>query len=112
MASAPIAERGPPLPFGARPYRTIGPFDADAIPAGLLRCHDLKDSAWGLLTVTTGAIAFHWDDAEGGERILAAGDTMLIPPRVPHHLERQGPVTIEIAFCSVPNRNQNSESII
>lgn len=105
MTPTPIAERGPPLPSSARAYRTIGPFDADAIPAGLLRRHDLKDGVWGLLTVTVGAIAFHWDDAEGGGRVLGAGDTMLIPPRVPHHLEKQGPVTIEIAFCA-PDASQ------
>lgn len=99
MAST-IAERGPPLPEDARPYRRIGPFGADAIPAGLLRRHDLKESVWGLLSVTAGSIRFNWDDEQGGGRLLKAGDTMLIPPRVPHHLERQGSVTIEIAFCA------------
>jgi tellurite resistance-related uncharacterized protein len=98
--AAPIAERGPPLPAGARAYRTIGPFGADAIPAGLLRRHDLKDGAWGLLSVSAGAIRFHWDDDKGGSRLLKSGDTMLIPPGVPHHLERQGSVTITIAFCA------------
>lgn len=98
--AAPIAERGPPLPSGARAYRRIGPFGADAIPAGLLRRHDLKDGAWGLLSVLAGSIRFHWDDERGGGRLLKTGDTMLIPPCVPHHLERQGSVTIEIAFCA------------
>lgn len=101
MVRVTIAERGPELPGGARPYRRIGPFAADAIPAGLLRCHDLKPGVWGLLSVEAGAIRFCWDDAAGGSRRLAAGDTMLIPPAVPHHLERQGPVTIAIAFCAV-----------
>ena len=96
----PIAERGPPLPEDARPYRRIGPFGADAIPAGLLRRHDLKEGVWGLLSVTAGSIRFHWDDEQEGDRLLKAGDTMLIPPRMPHHLERQGSVTIEIAFCA------------
>jgi len=98
--AAPIAERGPALPSGARAYRRIGPFGAGEIPAGLLRRHDLKDGAWGLLTVLAGSIRFHWDDEEGGSRLLKAGDTMLIPPCVPHHLERHGAVTIEIAFCA------------
>lgn len=98
--TVPIAERGPPLPSGARAYRRIGPFGADTIPAGLLRRHDLKDGAWGLLSVLAGSIRFHWDDETGGARLLKPGDTMLIPPRVPHHLERQGSVTIEIAFCA------------
>lgn len=98
--AAPIAERGPPLPSDARAYWRIGPLDADAIPAGLLRRHDLKDGAWGLLSIIAGSIRFHWDDDQGGSRLLKSGDTMLIPPRVPHHLERQKSVTIEIAFCA------------
>lgn len=98
--SAPIADRGPALPAGARAYRRIGPFGADDIPAGLLRRHDLKEGAWGLLTVLAGSIRFRWDDEEGGSRVLKAGDTVLIPPCVPHHLEREGAVTIEIDFCA------------
>ena len=97
---APIAERGPPLPSGARAYRRIGPFGVDSIPAGLLRRHDLKDGVWGLLSVIAGSIHFYWDDDAGGGRLLQSGDTMLIPPGVLHHLERQGSVTIEIAFCA------------
>lgn len=100
--AGPIADRGPPLPAEARPYRRIGPFDADAIPKGLWSCHALKAGVWGLLAVEAGSILFRWDDAGGGARRLSAGDTLLIPPVVPHHLEREGPVTIALAFCAIP----------
>lgn len=93
-----IVERGPALPPDARCYRRIGPFDAPSIPTGLLRQHDLKPGVWGLLAIETGSILFRWDDPQGGERRLAAGDTMLVPPTVPHHLEIAGPVTLSIAF--------------
>ena len=93
-----IAERGPPLPEDARPYRRIGPFEAESIPAGLLRRHDLKPDVWGELTIAAGRIRFCWDDETGGERLLVAGDVVLVPPRVPHHLEIDGPVTLSIAF--------------
>jgi cupin 2 domain-containing protein len=96
------ADRGPPLPEDAGPYRTIGPFDADTIPSGLLKMHNLKAGAWGLLTVEAGTIRFCWDDEAGGGRDLRAGDVMLVPPLVPHHLEREGTVTITIAFCAQP----------
>jgi tellurite resistance-related uncharacterized protein len=49
-------DRGPALPDGAWAYRTIGPFAADTIPAGLLRMHNLKAGAWGVLTVEAGAV--------------------------------------------------------
>lgn len=93
-----IAERDPPLPGDALPYRRIGPFAAEAIPAGLLRRHDLKADVWGELIVAAGRIRFCWDDEAGGHRVLAAGDAMLVPPEIPHHLERDGPVTLSIVF--------------
>ncbi|HMO75216.1 MAG TPA: DUF1971 domain-containing protein [Sphingopyxis sp.] len=93
-----ITDRGPPLPESASCYRRIGPFEADTIPAGLLRRHDLKSGVWGLLHIVAGAVRFRWDDAAGGSRLLVAGDTMLVPPTVPHHLETGGPVTLTIAF--------------
>lgn len=93
-----IVDRGPTLPKDARTYRCIGPFDADAIPAGLLRRHDLKPGVWGVLTIGAGRIRFCWDDDAGGSRLLAPGDAMLIPPTVPHHLERDGSVRLSIAF--------------
>lgn len=93
-----IVERGPSLPEGAPCYRRIGPFDAATIPAGLLRRHDLKPGVWGVLTIAAGRIRFCWDDEAGGSRLLAPGDVLLIPPTVPHHLEREGPVRLSIAF--------------
>lgn len=72
------------LPADARAYRHLGPFDADAIPAGLWRRHDLKSGVWGLLSVEVGSIRFCWDDAEGGTHILSAGDVLLVPPTIPH----------------------------
>lgn len=102
MIDAAIAERGPALPPGSAPYRHLGPFDAAAIPAGLLRRHDLKPDVWGMVTVETGAIRFCWDDEQGGGRLLVAGDTMLVPPTVPHHLEVDGKVGIRIAFWAPP----------
>lgn len=100
MAGAIIAPRGPALPSDARIYRRIGPFDAGTIPAGLLRRHDLKSGTWGLVEILAGSVRFCWDDAAGGDRLLVAGETMLVPPTVPHHLDLRGPVTIAIAFCA------------
>ena len=97
-----IADRGPALPPDARVYRRLGPFDVETIPAGLWRRHDLKAGVWGLLSIEAGSIRFCWDDAEGGTRILSAGDVLQVPPTVPHHLEREGPVTVTLSFHAVP----------
>ena len=98
---APIADREPNLPANARAYRRLGSFDADSIPAGLWRRHQLKPGVWGVLSVDAGSIRFCWDDKQGGTRILSAGEALLIPPVVPHHLEREGPVAISLAFHAV-----------
>lgn len=97
-----IVDRGPELPAGAAAYRRIGPFDAEAIPFGLLGEHRLKAGAWGLLEVVSGSIRFVWSDSGGGARELVAPAKLLVPPEVPHHLERTGPVSLQITFCRAP----------
>ncbi len=90
-------------PEAARAYRSIGPFDAASLPAGLLREHRLKQGTWGLLTVLSGRIGFAWDDgkSEGEVTVLEANDTIDVPPEVPHHLESQGePFRIAIEFLA------------
>lgn len=86
-------------------YRTIGPFDTAGLPAGLLREHRLKEGTWAHLTVRSGRIGFAWDDASSGGEVfvLGKGESIDVPPRVPHHLEVQGEdFQIEIAFLADP----------
>lgn len=86
------------LPPGATCYKTVGPFDAVTLPDGLKREHRLKPGAWGLLTLLEGEIAFVWDDAEGGEVLLQAPTTIVIPPELPHHLRQSGAFRLSIGF--------------
>lgn len=98
-----VVDRGPGLPDDAECYRTIGPFSRDTIPAGLLRRHDLKQGTWGVVTILSGEVDFAWDDGAGGAggtTQLVAGQAMLVPPTVPHHLAPTGEVMLEIGFWS------------
>jgi tellurite resistance-related uncharacterized protein len=92
-----IASRGA-LPVGAVAYRTIGPFDAATLPAGLRAEHRLKPGAWGLLELTEGSLRFVWDDEQGGSDELVAPVRLVVPPQVPHHVEGEGPFALTIAF--------------
>ena len=92
-----LAPRGE-LPADAEAYRTIGPFDAATLPAGLRAEHRLKDGTWGLLTLREGALRFVWDDERGGSDDLAAPVCLIVPPQVLHHVETDGPFALEIAF--------------
>lgn len=94
-----VAPRGP-LPDDADVYRSIGPFDAQSVPRGLLGKHDLKPGAWARLCVTAGSVRFVWDDSAGGSELLTAGVEMIVPPCVPHHLELCGPLEFTIHFCA------------
>ena len=78
------------LPAGLQAYRSIGPFVADSLPKGLLHEHTLKAGTWARLSVHSGKIRFVWDDADyqGETEILPAGAMIVIPPTVPHHLEK------------------------
>jgi tellurite resistance-related uncharacterized protein len=92
-----LAPRGE-LPVDAEAYRTIGPFDAATLPAGLRAEHSLKQGTWGLLTLSEGALRFVWDDEAGGAEELAAPARLVVPPQVVHHVEGDGPFTLTIAF--------------
>ena len=94
-----VGPRGP-LPDDAHVYRSIGPFDAQSVPRGLLGKHDLKPGAWARLCVTAGSVKFVWDDSAGGSELLTAGVEMIVPPCVPHHLELCGPLEFTIHFCA------------
>ena len=92
-----LAPRGQ-LPAGSEAYRTIGPFDARTLPAGLRAEHRLKEGTWGLLTLSEGSLRFVWDDEEGGASDLSAPATLVVPPQVLHHVEGAGPFVLGIAF--------------
>jgi tellurite resistance-related uncharacterized protein len=86
------------LPADAAAYRTIGPFDAKALPGGLRAEHRLKEETWGLLTVSEGSLRFVWDDEQGGAEELTAPVRLVVPPLVLHHVVGDGPFSVTIAF--------------
>ena len=97
MTASPLAPRGE-LPLGNVAYRTIGPFDAKTLPAGLRAEHRLKEGTWGLLTLTAGSLRFVWDDELGGAEELVAPVQLVVPPQVLHHVEGEGTFELTIAF--------------
>ena len=79
-------------------YWSLGRFDRESLPEGLLRDHRLKDGTWGRLALLSGRITLVWDDGEGGERDLQPGETIMIPPKRPHHLVVGGPFELQLDF--------------
>ncbi len=87
------------LPEGCDAYRSLGPFTAETVPAGLRKAHSLKAGCWGVLKVEDGAVNFVWEDTAKGAAVrLQAGDSILIPPGRLHHLDLDSAVTLGITF--------------
>ena len=89
---------GDAIPAGYALVRTIGPFDGQTLPKGLLGEHRLKPDRWGLLRLTAGVVTFVWDDGSGRVDHLSAPAELMVPPQVPHHLELAGDFQLEIAL--------------
>lgn len=87
------------LPADAAPYRTLGPWTADEIPAGLTGQHQLKAGSWAIIKILSGQIDFVWDDNGDAPAIsLDAGMQLTVPPLIPHHLVLSGAVEIALTF--------------
>jgi tellurite resistance-related uncharacterized protein len=97
MTASPVAPRGE-LPPSSVAYRTIGPFGARTLPTGLRAEHRLKEGTWGVIELSEGSLRFVWDDEAGGADEVVAPARIVIPPRVPHHVEGDGPFSLTIAF--------------
>ena len=74
------------LPVGVVAVRTTPELTAETVPAGLVRAHRVAKGVWGRLCVRDGVVLFVSEDT-GESRSLAAGDTQVIEPEVPHHVE-------------------------
>lgn len=85
------------LPPGVALARTTPTFDQDSVPAGLLRAHQVAEGVWGRLVVHRGRLTFCFED-DDQRRIVAAGESVVIPPQRPHHLELDGPVSFAVEF--------------
>ena len=86
------------LPAGLTLQRTTDEFDAMSVPAGLLRSHRIAPGVWGALEVTAGTAAFVWEDQPDIPVVLAAGDSLVIPPGVLHHVEPGPDARFRVSF--------------
>lgn len=94
---------GPELPEGVVLVRTTDVFDNHTVPKGLLRAHQVARDVWGRLVVHAGTMGFVFEDEADAPISLGAGDTMVIPPQRPHHVELDGPVSFAVEFHRRPS---------
>ena len=89
------------LPRGAELVRTTSEFDEGSVPRGLLRAHRVATGVWGRLMVSSGSLAFRFED-EDTDRIVEAGSSQVIPPDRLHHVAVDGPVRFVVEFHESP----------
>ncbi len=78
--------------------RTTPDFDADTVPAGLLRAHRVAPEVWGEVEVLAGTLTFVWEDRPDARVLLEPGDTLVIPPDEPHHVEPGPGARFHVSF--------------
>ena len=93
-----------PLPDNVIPYRTIGPFTQDTLPAGLLKEHNTKAGVWGQLEVESGSVRYLiTEPGQEATEVLSPNRGGVIVPQQKHHLELMGPVSLKITFLRASN---------
>ena len=86
------------LPTGLVLARTTDVFDNTTVPKGLLRAHQVAEGVWGRLVVHSGEIVFVFEDQPDQPIVVAADETVVIPPRRLHHVEMDGPASFAVEF--------------
>ncbi len=86
------------FPEGLTHVRSTREFDADTVPAGLLKRHTTRADTWGRIVVTEGEITYRILEPEVEETVLDAKRVGVIEPGVPHELELRGPVRFQVEF--------------
>ncbi|MDZ7674585.1 MAG: DUF1971 domain-containing protein [Acidimicrobiales bacterium] len=75
------------LPDDVELARTTKVFDEVSVPPGLLREHRIAPHTWGRLVVHGGTVRLVFEDDSGEALDLDPGDTGVIAPDRPHHVE-------------------------
>jgi len=86
------------LPGGLEKYAETPVFSEVTVPHKLTSLHDTKAGTWGRLMVLTGALDYIVPGPPLSYQRIAAGESGIIEPEVPHRVELIGPVTFKVEF--------------
>lgn len=79
-------------------YRRTPVFDAQTIPAGLLRRHTTKAGVWARIHVVEGTLVFRLLEPVPSETRLSPERPGEVGPEVAHEVEACGPVRFYVEF--------------
>lgn len=86
------------LPAGLVRYGESPVFTPDNLPEKLKAAHTTKAGTWGVLRVHTGIVQYFVDVPPHAQAVVSAGNTVVIEPEVPHHVEFALPGSFQVEF--------------
>lgn len=86
------------LPAGFEAYARSPDFTPETLPARLQSAHTTKAGTWALLHVLEGEVLYQLEPPHQGERVAAAGQTIVIEAGVAHHVSFTAPGRIFVEF--------------
>jgi hemoglobin len=86
------------LPVNFIAYGRSPDFSSDNLPAKLRTAHSTKAGTWGLLHVLEGTLRYRLEPPHQGERLVSAGETVVIESEVPHRVEFVMPGRMFVEF--------------
>jgi tellurite resistance-related uncharacterized protein len=86
------------LPDGLELARTTPVFSNETVPAALLAAHTVATGFWSRLVVRSGSVGFRFEDRSEEFLRLAVGESIVIPPERPHHVEFDEPAEFVVEF--------------
>lgn len=98
----------PELPDGLEKYAETPVFSEATVPEKLTSLHDTKAGTWGRLLVLSGALDYVTEGPSPYRQRIAAGETGIIEPEVPHRVGLIGPVTFKVEFHRAAGTADNS----
>jgi tellurite resistance-related uncharacterized protein len=84
------------LPKNVAAYKRTPSFNAETIPAGLLKDHSTAEGVWGLIQVENGTLEYIIGDDEVHR--LSPKTKGVVEPTVVHHVRADGPVSFFVEF--------------
>lgn len=97
-SGAPVPAPATELPPGLARYGESPVFTPDNLPEKLKNAHTTKAGTWGLLRVHSGIVLYFVDVPPHARAVVSAGNTVVIEPEVPHHVEFGLPGSFQVEF--------------
>lgn len=94
------------MPPGFVAYGRSPEFSSDNLPAKLQSAHSTKAGTWGLLHVIEGAVHYRLEAPHQGEKIVRAGETVVIESEVPHQVAFLEPGRMFVEFYRLSDTNR------